>query len=44
MLALPDLSIRQLEYLVAIAEQPTWADAAAHVGVTPLLFRRVWQN
>ena len=31
MLALPDLSIRQLEYLVAIAEQPTWADAAAHV-------------
>ena len=35
MLALPDLSIRQLEYLVAIAEQPTWADAAAHVGVTP---------
>ena len=35
MAALPDLSIRQLEYLVAIAEEPTWADAAQSVGVTP---------
>ncbi len=34
-LALPDLSIRQLEYLVAIAEEQTWADAAVSVGVTP---------
>lgn len=34
-LHLPDLSIRQLEYLVAVDEAPTWADAAAAVGVSP---------
>ena len=34
-LTLPDLSIRQLEYLVAIADAPTWAVAAAQVGVSP---------
>lgn len=34
-LALPDLSIRQLEYLVAIADAPTWAVAATKVGVSP---------
>ncbi|MCP3855235.1 MAG: LysR family transcriptional regulator [Actinomycetia bacterium] len=33
--ALPDLSIRQLEYLVAITESPTWAVAADSVGVSP---------
>ena len=33
--ALPDLSIRQLEYLVAIADAPTWAVAASQVGVSP---------
>jgi DNA-binding transcriptional LysR family regulator len=33
--ALPDLSIRQLEYLVAVADAPTWAAAAADVGVSP---------
>jgi DNA-binding transcriptional LysR family regulator len=32
---LPDISIRQLEYLVAIDEHPTWASAAASVGVSP---------
>jgi DNA-binding transcriptional LysR family regulator len=32
---LPDISIRQLEYLVAIADAPTWAAAAQHVGVSP---------
>lgn len=32
---LPDLSIRQLEYLVAVAEEPTWALAAQRVGVSP---------
>ncbi len=32
---LPDLSIRQLEYLVAVDEHPTWAIAAADVGVSP---------
>lgn len=32
---LPDLSIRQLEYLVAVAEAPTWAVAADRVGVSP---------
>ena len=31
---LPDLSIRQLEYLVAVASHATWADAAASVGVS----------
>ncbi|MBG01753.1 MAG: hypothetical protein CL470_05730 [Acidimicrobiaceae bacterium] len=33
--ALPDLSIRQLEYLVAVADAPTWAVAAENVGVSP---------
>lgn len=32
---LPDLSIRQLEYLVAVADSRTWAAAAAEVGVSP---------
>lgn len=31
---LPDLSIRQLEYLVAVAEHETWAVAADEVGVS----------
>ena len=31
---LPDVSIRQLEYLVAVAEEPTWSKAAARVGVS----------
>lgn len=33
--ALPDISIRQLEYLVAVADAPTWARGAAAVGVSP---------
>ena len=33
--ALPDLSIRQLEYLVAVADSDTFALAAARVGVSP---------
>jgi DNA-binding transcriptional LysR family regulator len=33
--SLPDLSIRQLEYLVAVADSPNWASAAASVGVSP---------
>ncbi|MCC6165383.1 MAG: LysR family transcriptional regulator [Acidobacteria bacterium] len=32
---LPDLTIRQLEYLIAVDEAPTWARAAAMVGVSP---------
>ncbi len=32
---LPDLSIRQLEYLVAVDDAPTWAAAATRVGVSP---------
>lgn len=32
---LPDISIRQLEYLVAVAAGPTWATAAERVGVSP---------
>lgn len=32
---LPNLSVQQLDYLVAVHEAPTWADAAAAVGVTP---------
>lgn len=31
---LPDLSIRQLEYLVAVDGHPTWAEAATAVGVS----------
>ena len=31
---LPDISIRQLEYLVAVADAPTWAAAARDVGVS----------
>jgi DNA-binding transcriptional LysR family regulator len=31
---LPDVSIRQLEYLVAVADAPTWAAAAEQVGVS----------
>lgn len=33
--ALPDISIRQLEYLLAVADTPTWAAAAERVGVSP---------
>lgn len=33
--ALPDISIRQLQYLVAVADQPSWAAAAESVGVSP---------
>lgn len=32
---LPDLTIRQFEYLVAVADEPTWAAAAQRVGVSP---------
>jgi len=32
---LPDLTIRQLEYLVAVHDEPTWAQAADSVGVSP---------
>lgn len=32
---LPDISIRQLEYLVAVADSPSWAIAADRVGVSP---------
>ena len=31
---LPDISLRQLGYLVAVADAPTWAAAAAAVGVS----------
>lgn len=33
--ALPDISIRQLEYLVAVADADSWAAAARVVGVSP---------
>lgn len=33
--AVPNLTVQQLEYLVAVADAPTWAVAAAAVGVTP---------
>lgn len=32
--SLPDISIRQLEYLVAVADSATWAAAAERVGVS----------
>jgi DNA-binding transcriptional LysR family regulator len=35
MVALPNLSVQQLDYFVAVHEAPTWADAAAAVGVSP---------
>jgi DNA-binding transcriptional LysR family regulator len=35
MRGLPNLSVQQLEYLVAVHEAPTWGDAAKTVGVTP---------
>ncbi|HWE55896.1 MAG TPA: LysR family transcriptional regulator [Acidimicrobiales bacterium] len=34
-IAVPNLTVQQLEYLVAVADAPTWAVAAAVVGVTP---------
>src|SRR5262245_39488007 len=33
--AVPNLTVQQLEYLVAVADAPTWAVAAATIGVTP---------
>lgn len=33
--AVPNLTVQQLEYLVAVADSPTWAVAAAAAGVTP---------
>lgn len=35
MRSLPNLSVQQFEYLVAVHESPTFTDAAAAVGVTP---------
>ena len=32
---LPNLTVQQLDYLVAVVEAPTWADAAGRLGVTP---------
>lgn len=32
---LPDISIRQLQYLMAVADEPSWAVAAERVGVSP---------
>lgn len=31
---MPDISIRQLEYLVAVSDAPTWSSAAQQVGVS----------
>ncbi len=33
--AVPNLTVQQLEYLVAVADAPTWAVAASAMGVTP---------
>ena len=33
--AVPNLTVQQLEYLVAVADAPTWAVAASVMGVTP---------
>lgn len=32
---LPDITVRQLEYLAAVSTTPTWADAARSLGVSP---------
>ena len=39
---LPDISIRQLEYLVAVADSPTWAVAAAAVSYTHLTLPTIY--
>jgi len=31
----PNLTVQQLDYLVTVVDAPTWADAAARLGVTP---------
>ncbi|MEL7156186.1 MAG: LysR family transcriptional regulator, partial [Actinomycetota bacterium] len=33
--SLPAITVQQLEYLVAVVEAPTWAEAAAGLGVSP---------
>jgi DNA-binding transcriptional LysR family regulator len=33
--SLPNLTVQQLDYLVAVVDAPTWADAAGRLGVTP---------
>jgi DNA-binding transcriptional LysR family regulator len=33
--AIPNVTVQQLEYLVAVSRADTWADAAASLGVTP---------
>jgi DNA-binding transcriptional LysR family regulator len=33
--SVPNFTVQQLEYLVAVADAPTWAVASADVGVTP---------
>lgn len=32
---LPNLTVQQLDYLVAVVDAPTWSDAAGRLGVTP---------
>lgn len=32
---LPQVTVQQLDYLAAVADAPTWAEAAARLGVTP---------
>src|ERR1700690_3744497 len=32
---MPNLTVQQLDYLVAVSDAPTWADAAGRLGVTP---------
>lgn len=32
---LPNLTVQQLDYLVAVVDAPTWADAAGRLGVSP---------
>lgn len=34
-LSVPNLTVQQLEYLLAVADSPTWTVAAASMGVTP---------
>lgn len=33
--SLPNITVQQLEYLVAVSRAPTWSRAAEHVGVSP---------
>ena len=42
-IAAPNLTVQQLEYLVAVADAPTWAVAAGAVGVMIWRLLQLWE-